>query len=133
MQYAKPVVEQVHLAADVVKTANDAAIQGHKVQIYTNGAEGLKYSGPQGVIHMPSVTPPAFVDACGYGDCVSVCCIDSLCEGGTIRDGLARGTRLAALNCCYPGPWRMMDSTTRRYRKRRLLSSRVAGTRVKFV
>ena len=104
-------------AADIIKTADDASIPDHKAQMHTRGADGLEYSGPQGRITMPSITPPRFADACGCGDCVSACCIDSLCSGGTVKEGLLRGTRLAALNCCYPGPWCMMDSTTRQYRQ----------------
>ena len=103
--------------SDIIKTADDAMIPEHKAQIHTDGGNGLKYRGPQGIITVPAIKPPVFADACGCGDCVSACCINSLCNGGTMRDGLVRGTRLAALNCCYPGPWCMMDSTEKQYRK----------------
>ena len=127
--------------ADITKTADGAIIPGHKAQMHTRGSDGLEYFGPDEritvpaisdraearwsswrsaphrKITMPAITPPRFADACGCGDCVSACCIDSWCNGDTIWNGLARGTRLAALNCCYPGPWCMMDSTTKQYRK----------------
>ena len=103
--------------SDVVKTADDAVIPGDVNRIVTHGDKGLDYSWNGKSGSMPSVIPPRMVDACGCGDCVSACCIDAVANGKPIRDGLIMGARLAALNCCYPGPWCMMDSTTKEYRK----------------
>ena len=102
--------------SDVVKTADDAVMPDGVNTIVTHGNKGLDYSwdGKSGSI--PSVVPPRMVDACGCGDCVSACCIDAMFRGESILQGLGRGIRLAALNCCYPGPRSMLDSTTKSYR-----------------
>ena len=102
--------------ADVVKTADDAVIPDGTNRIVTHGDKGLEYlwRGESGRIS--AAVPPRMVDACGCGDCVSACCIDAVCRGLPIRHGLERGVRLAALNCCYPGPRCMLDSTTKKYR-----------------
>lgn len=103
--------------SNVVKAADDIGIPDGVNGIVTRGADGLAYwwNGVSG--WLDSVAPPKIVDACGCGDCVSACCIDAACRGEPVETGLARGMRLAALNCCYPGPRCMLDSTTQEYRK----------------
>ena len=103
--------------SDIVKTADYAVMPDGVNRIVTHGDKGLDYSWKGKSGSMPSVIAPMMVDACGCGDCVSACCIDAVCRGEPLRRGLERGIRLAALNCCYPGPRSMMDSTTKSYRE----------------
>ena len=102
--------------ADIIKSADDVTIPDGTDRIVTHGADGLeyRYSGVSGKINGLAV--PSMADACGCGDCVSACCIDAICRGESMRAGLERGVRLATLNCCYPGPQCMVDSTTAQYR-----------------
>ena len=102
--------------ADMIKSADVVSVPNGSNMIVTDGSSGLKYiyNGTRGEIESTNI--PNVVDPCGCGDCVSACCIDALCTNKSIRYGLERGVRLAALNCCYPGPRSMLDSTTSHYR-----------------
>ena len=102
--------------ADIIKTADDVSISDGVGRIVTHEADGLEYQYDGVAGKIDAVAVPSVVDACGCGDCVSACCIDAICNGETAEHGLKRGVRLAALNCCYPGPRCMLDSTTTRYR-----------------
>lgn len=102
--------------ADIIKTADNVCVPDGVDRVVTHETDGLEYhyNGIEGRIN--AVMAPQMADTCGCGDCVSACCIDAICNGQSAEYGLKRGVRLAALNCCYPGPRCMLDSTTKEYR-----------------
>ena len=106
--------------SDVIKRCRaqkDVAAPARKLEIITDGANGLVLRHDGIEERLPAKTPCRMRDACGCGDCVSACIIDGLVSGdGSIASHAEAGQALAALNCSYTGPMNMLASTTAKQR-----------------